>query len=75
MWIDALITPNWTSKGTRRILIFSAIHDSDLFQDVFGNFPIPYPKREFLTDDDNEDKSDSKLRSDRTGGNVSRYQA
>ncbi len=29
---------------------------SSLFQDVFGNFPIPYPKREFLTDDDNEDK-------------------
>ncbi len=34
--------------------------------DVFGNFPIPYPKREFLTDDDNDDKTDSKLnRSDR----------
>ena len=31
-------------------------------QDVFGTYPIPYPKREFLTDDDNEDKNDSKQR-------------
>lgn len=30
--------------------------------DVFGTYPIPYPKREFLTDDDNEDKNDSKQR-------------
>ena len=29
-------------------------------QDVFGDGPIPYPKREFLTDDDNDDKNDSK---------------
>ena len=36
-------------------------------QDVFGTYPIPYPKREFLTDDDNEDKNDSKR-----SGNVSR---
>ena len=35
--------------------------------DVFGNYTIPYPKREFLTDDDNEDKNDSKR-----SGNVSR---
>lgn len=27
--------------------------------DVFAGCPIPYPKREFLTDDDNEDKSDT----------------
>ena len=38
-------------------------------QDVFGTYPIPYPKREFLTDDDNEDKNDSKQRG---SGNVSR---
>ncbi|XP_075975028.1 cyclin-dependent kinase 8 [Anticarsia gemmatalis] len=31
-------------------------------QDVFAGCPIPYPKREFLTDDDQEDKSDSKAR-------------
>lgn len=29
-------------------------------QDVFAGCPIPYPKREFLTDDDQEDKSDTK---------------
>ncbi|KAL5010580.1 hypothetical protein ScPMuIL_012885 [Solemya velum] len=28
-------------------------------QDVFEGMPIPYPKREFLTDDDNEDKADT----------------
>jgi cyclin-dependent kinase 8/11 len=27
--------------------------------DVFSACEIPYPKREFLTDDDNEDKSTS----------------
>ena len=27
---------------------------------VFEGGPIPYPKREFLSDDDNEDKSSSK---------------
>jgi len=26
---------------------------------VFAGYAIPYPKREFLTDDDNEDKSDN----------------
>lgn len=64
---------------TKRITSEQAMQD-DYFreeplptQDVFGNFPIPYPKREFLTDDDNDDKNDSKLRSDRTGGNVSRF--
>ena len=24
-----------------------------------GNYPIPYPKREFLSDDDNDDKQES----------------
>ncbi|XP_076357739.1 cyclin-dependent kinase 8-like isoform X3 [Tachypleus tridentatus] len=28
-------------------------------QDVFAGYPIPYPKREFLTDDEQEDKSDN----------------
>ena len=26
---------------------------------VFEGMPIPYPKREFISDDDNEDKSDN----------------
>ena len=26
---------------------------------VFEGMPIPYPKREFLTDDDNDDKADT----------------
>ena len=26
---------------------------------VFEGKPIPYPKREFLTDDDNDDKADT----------------
>lgn len=29
---------------------------------VFAGCPIPYPKREFLTDDDQDEKSDSKAR-------------
>merc|ERR1711962_901099 len=37
--------------------------------DVFGNFPIPYPKREFLSEDDEEKQDKSR---DRNGGNVSR---
>ena len=56
--------------------IFLIIFKDDYFreeplptQDVFGTYPIPYPKREFLTDDDNEDKSDSKSRNQ---SNVSR---
>ncbi len=62
---------------TKRITSEQAMQD-DYFredplptQDVFGNFQIPYPKREFLTDDDNEDKNDSKL-NNRGSGNVSR---
>lgn len=73
-----LLSKLLTMDPTKRITSEQAMQD-DYFreeplptQDVFGNFPIPYPKREFLTDDDNEDKNDSKLRSDRTGGNVSR---
>ena len=52
---------------TKRITSEQAMQD-DYFReepqptpDVFGNYQIPYPKREFLTDDDNEDKNDSKL--------------
>ncbi|XP_041352571.1 cyclin-dependent kinase 8-like isoform X2 [Gigantopelta aegis] len=38
-------------------------------QDVFDGMPIPYPKREFITDDENDDKSDSKA-----GDKVSKVQ-
>ena len=41
-------------------------------QDVFGSYPIPYPKREFLTEDDDylqssfsQDKNNSKLNTNR----------
>lgn len=51
---------------TKRITSEQAMQD-DYFReepqptpDVFGNYQIPYPKREFLTDDDNDDKNDSK---------------
>lgn len=30
--------------------------------DVFAGFAIPYPKREFLTEDDQEEKTDTKQR-------------
>ena len=58
---------------TKRITSESAMQDEYFREepqptpDVFGNYQIPYPKREFLTDDDNEDKNDSKR-----SGNVSR---
>ncbi|KAK0181611.1 hypothetical protein PV327_003882 [Microctonus hyperodae] len=31
-------------------------------QDIFAGCPIPYPKREFLTDDDSEEKTENKAR-------------
>lgn len=49
---------------TKRITSETAMQDSYFqedplpTQDVFSGFPIPYPKREFLTDEDQEDKSD-----------------
>ncbi|XP_064628292.1 cyclin-dependent kinase 8-like isoform X2 [Lineus longissimus] len=33
--------------------------DPTPYPDVFEGMPIPYPKREFLTDDDNDDKADT----------------
>jgi len=42
-------------------------------QDVFGNYPIPYPKRDFLSEDDADDKQDNKVRDRNSGkGNISR---
>ncbi|KAI1294701.1 Cyclin-dependent kinase 8 [Halotydeus destructor] len=49
---------------TKRLTSEQAMSDSYFLeepqptQDVFTGFPIPYPKREFLTDDDNEDKTE-----------------
>jgi len=33
--------------------------DFVLLRSIFENGPIPYPKREFLTDDENDDKMDT----------------
>lgn len=32
------------------------------FNSIFAGCPIPYPKREFLTDDDSEEKTENKAR-------------
>lgn len=54
-----------TMDPTKRITSEAAMQDS-YFQeeprpsvDIFENGPIPYPKREFLTDDDTDDKMDT----------------
>ena len=61
---------------TKRITSIQAMQDEYFreeplpTQDVFGTNPIPYPKREFLSDDDNtKDKSHSKL-NNRGSGNA-----
>lgn len=52
----------------KRITSEQAMQDSYFAEDpmpttdVFAGFAIPYPKREFLTEDDQEEKSDSKQR-------------
>ncbi|XP_026279752.1 cyclin-dependent kinase 8 isoform X1 [Frankliniella occidentalis] len=53
---------------TRRITSEQAMQDPYFLEDplpnsdVFAGCPIPYPKREFLTDDDQDDKSDANKR-------------
>ncbi|KAK7497365.1 hypothetical protein BaRGS_00011409 [Batillaria attramentaria] len=54
-----------TMDPTKRITSEQAMKDP-YFQeeplpssDVFDGMPIPYPKREFISDDDNEDKADT----------------
>ena len=42
------------------------LHTTLQAPDVFGNFPIPYPKREFLSEDDEEKQDKSR---DRNNGN------
>lgn len=52
----------------KRITSEQAMHDPYFSEepmhtpDVFAGCPIPYPKREFLTDDDQDEKADSKAR-------------
>ncbi|XP_064604308.1 cyclin-dependent kinase 8-like isoform X2 [Liolophura sinensis] len=54
-----------TMDPTKRITSEQAMKDPYFLEeptpcpDVFDGGPIPYPKREFLTDDDNEDKTAS----------------
>ncbi|ESO00099.1 hypothetical protein HELRODRAFT_83659 [Helobdella robusta] len=54
-----------TMDPTKRISSDEAMRDNYFredplpSQDVFENMPIPYPKREFLTDDETEEKSDN----------------
>ncbi|KAI0224016.1 Cyclin-dependent kinase 8 [Lamellibrachia satsuma] len=50
---------------TKRISSEQALHDPYFSEeplphpDIFEGAPIPYPKREFITDDDNDDKADT----------------
>ncbi|XP_076357100.1 cyclin-dependent kinase 8-like isoform X2 [Tachypleus tridentatus] len=50
---------------TKRITSEQCLQDSYFFEDplpthdVFAGFPIPYPKREFLTEEEQEDKTDA----------------
>lgn len=34
----------------------------EILHSIFAGCPIPYPKREFLTDDDTEEKTENKAR-------------
>ncbi|XP_014661561.1 PREDICTED: cyclin-dependent kinase 8-like [Priapulus caudatus] len=60
-----LLSKLLTMDPAKRITSEMAMHDPYFLEephrtgDVFAGCPIPYPKREFLTDDDNEDKSDT----------------
>lgn len=50
-------TKRITSEQAMKDLYF--LEDPLPSQDVFEGMPIPYPKREFLTGDDNDDKADT----------------
>ncbi|XP_076445757.1 cyclin-dependent kinase 8-like isoform X4 [Babylonia areolata] len=41
--------------------------------DVFDGLPIPYPKREFISDDDNEDKTDTASKAQQGGDQSSSH--
>ncbi|XP_025098244.1 cyclin-dependent kinase 8-like isoform X5 [Pomacea canaliculata] len=66
-----------TMDPTKRITSEQAMRDPYFLEeplpsvDVFDGMPIPYPKREFISDDDNEDKADtgaSKVKQQTAGG-------
>lgn len=40
-----------------------------MFHSVFAGMPIPYPKRDFLTDDDQEEKPSEKQQGNNQGNN------
>ncbi|XP_002732068.2 cyclin-dependent kinase 8-like [Saccoglossus kowalevskii] len=60
-----LLSKLLTMDPTKRITSEQALEDNYFLEepvpthDVFAAMPIPYPKREFLTDDENDDKSDT----------------
>jgi len=62
----ALLSKLLTMDPLKRITSEEAKNDSYFTEephkddDVFGNLPIPYPKREFIKDDDNEEKEKMK---------------
>lgn len=43
-----------------QIILLNCIYHENL--SIFAGCPIPYPKREFLTDDDTEEKTENKAR-------------
>ena len=55
----ALSYSAFESTGHRDLLLTQKIPSSFYSHSVFDGKQIPYPKREFLTDDDNDDKSDT----------------
>ena len=57
-----LVDISWPSVELLWNYFFSVTFFKFYLQDVFAGCPIPYPKREFLTDDDQDDKGESKAR-------------
>ncbi|KAK6170698.1 hypothetical protein SNE40_019023 [Patella caerulea] len=60
--LQKLLTMDPTKRMTSELAMKDQyfLEDPVPSQDVFEGLPIPYPKREFISDDDNEDKSDNK---------------
>ncbi|KAM7306289.1 cyclin-dependent kinase 8 isoform X3 [Ixodes scapularis] len=64
-WPGTLLQKLLLMDPTKRITSEQAMQDPYFLedpvptQDVFAGVPIPYPKRDFLTDEEQEDKSDA----------------
>ncbi|ESO87234.1 hypothetical protein LOTGIDRAFT_210630 [Lottia gigantea] len=59
--LQKLLTMDPTKRMTSEMALKDPyFEDPPPNQDVFEGYPIPYPKREFISDDDNEDKSENK---------------